>query len=90
MTVKTYTVSEVVELQNQRSQLEQRLAIHRQRAIDKSQELSALFAQEGVSNLTELSELCAKTNAAMQEYAKLEEQTLAQMRAHCDELDRML
>ena len=54
---KTYTISEVMELQNQKSQLLQRLAIHKQREEEKRKELSELFAMEGVSNIQELSAL---------------------------------
>ena len=88
--MKTYTVSEVIELQNQRKQLEQRLAIHRQRAEEKKKELKEIFAAEGVSNLQELSDLCAKLNSEMQQIAEMETSIVQQMRKQCDELDRML
>lgn len=88
--MKTYTISEVLELQNQRKQLEQRLAVHRQRAIEKQQELQKIFANEGVKSIEELYNLCIATNNEMQKYAIEESENIANMRNHCDELDRLL
>lgn len=88
--MKQYTVSEVLELQNQRKQLEQRLAIHKQRANEKDKELQQLFAAEGVSSIEELSQLCSKMNEEMQIYASKEAETISKMKGCCDELDRLL
>lgn len=87
---KTYTISEVMELQNQKSQLLQRLAIHKQREEEKRKELSELFAIEGVSNIQELSALCNKLNEQMQVFAKTESENIQKMKEICDELDRCL
>lgn len=87
---KVYTLNEVMALQNERQQLEQRLAIHRQKAEEKQKELELLFAKEGVSSYEELSKLCEKLNAQMQNYALQEEQNIKNMKAVCDELDRLL
>lgn len=87
---KTYTLNEVVELQTKRQQVEQRLAIHKQRAAEKQAELNALFEREGVKTIQELSEKCAALNTTMQVYAEKEEANIAKMRECCDELDRML
>lgn len=90
MTEKQYTISEVIELQNQKKQLEQRLEVHRQRAQEKKQELQEIFTRVGVKNLTELSQKCATLNAEMQTYAVKEQQDIDKMREYCDNLDRML
>jgi hypothetical protein len=87
---KQYTLAEVVELQNQRQQLNQRMEVHSQRAIEKQKELNALYASEGVTNIQELSELCSKTNQEMQEFAAREEQVIMKMKEQCDALDGML
>lgn len=87
---KTYTVSEVLELQNKRKQLEERIAIHTTRAQSKQQELQEIFKRNNVNSIEELSTLCVNLNAQMQEFAQKEEQTLEQMRDYCDELDRLL
>lgn len=87
---KQYTVSEVLELQNQRKQLEQRLAVHKQRAAEKQKELDEIFSRVGVKSIIELSTLCQETNAKMQEYAAKEEAVIAKMKETCDEFDRML
>lgn len=88
--MKTYTLAEVVELQNKRQQLEQRIAVHKQRAAEKQNELSVLFAENGVSSIQELSEKCAAINTTMQVYAENESATIAKMKEYCDGLDRML
>lgn len=87
---KTYTLTEVMALQNERQQLEQRIAIHKQRVAEKQKELNELFAKEGVSSFQELTQLCEKLNAQMQNYAIQEEQTIKNMKEYCDELDRLL
>lgn len=87
---KTYTLTEVMALQNERQQLEQRIAIHKQRAAEKQKELNELFAKEGVSSFQELTQLCEKLNVQMQNYAIQEEQTIKNMKEYCDELDRLL
>lgn len=87
---KTYTLTEVMALQNERQQLEQRIAIHKQRVKEKQRELNELFAKEGVSSFQELTQLCEKLNAQMQNYAIQEEQTIKNMKEYCDELDRLL
>lgn len=87
---KTYTLTEVMALQNERQQLEQRIAIHKQRVEEKQRELNELFAKEGVSSFQELTQLCEKLNAQMQNYAIQEEQTIKNMKEYCDELDRLL
>lgn len=87
---KTYSLSEVMELQNQRKALEQRLAVHRERAGQKEIELNALLVKNGVNSIQELSQLCATTNAEMQKYAQQEAQTIQLMQGACDELDKLL
>ena len=87
---KTYTLTEVMALQNERQQLEQRIAIHKQRVAEKQKELNELFAKEGVSSFQELTQLCEKLNVQMQNYAIQEEQTIKNMKENCDELDRLL
>lgn len=87
---KTYTLTEVMALQNERQQLEQRIAIHKQRVAEKQKELNELFAKEGVSSFQELTQLCEKLNVQMQTYAIQEEQTIKNMKEYCDELDRLL
>lgn len=87
---KTWTLSEVTELQNQKNQLLQRLAIHKQKAEEKSKELGELFESEGVSNIQELSAVCSNLNTNMQNYANAESQNIAKMKELCDELDRLL
>lgn len=87
---KTYTLTEVMALQNERQQLEQRIAIHKQRVAEKQKELNELFAKEGVSSFQELTQLCEKLNVQMQNYAIQEEQTIKNMKEYCDELDRLL
>lgn len=87
---KTYTLNEVMALQNERQQLEQRLSIHKQKAEEKQKELNELFAKEGVSSYQELSQLCEKLNIQMQQYAAQEEQNIKNMKELCDELDRTL
>ena len=87
---KQYTVNEVLELQNQKKALEQRLAVHKQRLIEKQNELNNLFAQEGVKDFAELQQLCIKLNADMQNYAVEESKNIQIMKAACDELDRSL
>ena len=87
---KTYTLTEVMALQNERQQLEQRIAIHKQRVAEKQKELNELFAKEGVSSFQELTQLCEKLNEQMQNYAIQEEQTIKNMKEYCDELDRLL
>lgn len=87
---KTYTLTEVMALQNERQQLEQRIAIHKQRVAEKQKELNELFAKEEVSSFQELTQLCEKLNAQMQNYAIQEEQTIKNMKEYCDELDRLL
>lgn len=87
---KVYTLNEVVDLQNQKQHLSQRLAIHGQRAIEKQKELEAIFAAEGVTNIDELNNKCALLNQEMQDYARKEAETIRVMKEHCDELDRML
>lgn len=87
---KTYTLNEVIALQNERQQLEQRISIHRQKAEEKQKELNELFANEGVSSYQELSQLCEKLNIQMQQYAVQEEQNIKNMKELCDELDRTL
>lgn len=87
---KQYTVSEVLELQNQRQQLEQRLAVHTQRAEEKRKELQEIFLRVGVKDLQELSNKCAELNAQMQAYAEREETTINMMKETCDEFDRLL
>ena len=87
---KQYTVNEVLELQNQRKALEQRLAVHKQRLIEKQNELNNLFAQEGVKDFAELQQLCMKLNADMQNDAVEESKNIQIMKAACDELDRSL
>ena len=87
---KTYTLQEVIELQNQRKQIEQRLAVHQQRAVDKQKELQAILDKENVKSVEELSMLCSATNTKMQEYAKAEESNIAKMKECCDALDRLL
>lgn len=87
---KTFTISEVTELQNTKHLLEQRLAVHKQRSEEKSKELAEIFAKEGVSNIQELSELCNKLNAQMQVYAKNISEDISNMKVLCDELDRSL
>lgn len=87
---KTYTLNEVMALQNERQQLEQRISIHRQKAEEKQKELNELFVKEGVSSYQELSQLCEKLNIQMQQYAAQEEQNIKNMKELCDELDRTL
>ena len=87
---KTYTVSEVLELQNRRKQLDERLAVHKSRAQAKEQELQEIFKKYNVKNIEELSMLCAQTNAKMQEYANKEKETIDTMESYCAELDAML
>ena len=87
---KTYTLTEIMALQNERQQLEQRIAIHKQRVAEKQKELNELFAKEGVSSFQELTQLCEKLNVQMQTYAIQEEQTIKNMKEYCDELDRLL
>lgn len=87
---KTYTVSEVLELQNKRKQLEERIAIHATRAQSKQQELQEIFKRNNVNSIEELSALCSSTNQKMQEYANKEAQNIEAMEAYCAELDGML
>lgn len=87
---KQYTVSEVIELQNQQKQVSQRLEIHKNRANEKRAELQELFKQAGVKDIQELSQACANTNAQMQSYAAQTEQIVKQMKEQCDALDAML
>ena len=87
---KQYTVSEVIELQNQQKQVSQRLEIHKKRAEEKKAELQELFKQAGVKDIQELSQVCANLNAQMQAYAIQTEQTVKQLKEQCDELDSML
>lgn len=87
---KQYTVSEVLELQNRKKQLEERIAVHKSRAQAKSEELKAIFAKYNVSNIEGLSILCSQTNAKMQEYANKEAEVVNTMEAYCAELDSML
>lgn len=87
---KQYTVSEVIELQNQQKQVSQRLEIHKNRANEKRAELQELFKQAGVKDIQELSQVCANTNAQMQSYAAQTEQIVKQMKEQCDALDAML
>ena len=86
---KVYTINEVIALQNEKQQLEQRLAIHKKRAEEKREELQKLLATEGVSSFEELQQLCEKLNTQMQNYAIEEESTIQQMREMCNELDRI-
>lgn len=86
---KVYTINEVIALQNEKQQLEQRLAIHKKRAEEKREELQKLLATEGVSSFEELQQLCEKLNIQMQNYAIEEESTIQQMREMCNELDRI-
>jgi len=85
-----FTVSQVVDLQNQKKQLEQRLEVHKKRAEEKREELSKLFAQEGVNSIEELSQICNATNLEMQKYAEEVSKQIKDMREACDELDRLL
>lgn len=87
---KQYTVSEVMELQNQQKQVSQRLEIHKKRAEEKKAELQELFKQAGVKDIQELSQLCANMNAQMQSYAAQTETIVNQMKEQCDSLDAML
>lgn len=87
---KQYTVADVANLQAQKAQLEQRLAVHKQRALEKQAELNKLFAENGVTNIQELSQLCASKNAEMQAYAVEQEQEIQRMAVVCAELDSML
>ena len=87
---KQYTVNEVLELQNQRKMLEQRLEFHKQKIQEKQKELDTLFAQEGVKDFNELQQLCAKLNSDMQIYAQQEQENIQKMKEACDELDRNL
>lgn len=87
---KTWTVSEVIELQNQQKQVSQRLEIHKNRANEKRVELQALFEQAGVKDIQELSQVCANLNAQMQAYAEQTEQIVQQVKGQCDALDAML
>lgn len=90
MDSKQYTVNEVLELQNQRKLLEQRLEVHKQRLAEKQKELDTLFAQEGVKTIEELYEKCVTLNTQMQNYAIKEKQNIDQMKEVCDALDRLL
>lgn len=87
---KQYTISEALELQNKRKQLEQRLQVHIERASEKQKELNEIFAKVGVSNLQEFSNLCAIKNKEMQDYAQKEEQTVQLLTERCDALDKLL
>lgn len=87
---KQYTISEVLELQNKRKQLEQRIQVHKQRAAEKQKELDEIFAKAGVKDIQELSNLCAIKNKEMQDYAQQEEQTVKLLNERCDELDQLL
>ena len=90
MNMKQYTVNEVLELQNQRKALEQRLEVHKQRLIEKQNELAKIYAQEGVRDFSELQQLCVKLNTDMQNYAIAEQKNIETMKAICDELDRAI
>lgn len=87
---RPYTVSEVMELQNKRQQLEQRLAVHKQRAEEKQKELQEIFLRVGVKDIQELSNKCSELNSQMQAYAKREESTINNMKEVCDEFDKLL
>lgn len=85
-----WTVSEVMELQNQQKQLNQRLEIHKERAKAKQEELQKLLQQANVTTVDELKSLCTNLNNAMQSYANEIEQKVSSMKEKCDELDAML
>lgn len=87
---KQYTIAEVLELQNKRKQLEQRMQVHTQRASEKQKELNEIFAKAGVSNLQEFSNLCAIKNQELQDYAQKEDQVVQYLNERCDELDKLL
>lgn len=88
--VKQWTVNEVMELQNQKKFLEQRLELHKNKVQEKQQELQRLFSQENVKDINELQQLCIKMNSDMQNYANIEAQNIQNMKTACDELDKIL
>lgn len=90
MADKTYTVAEVMELQNQEKQLISRLVVHKNRSDEKKKELQELFKTAGVSNIQELSKVCSDLNNQMQQYAARVEGRIAEMKVHCEQLDSML
>lgn len=87
---KQWTVQEVIDLQNQQKELNQRIAIHKERAAIKQKELLELLAKAGVSSIDELSNLCVKLNQEMQTYANEISDKIAKTREKCNELDAML
>lgn len=90
MTEKQWTIQEVIELQNSKKALEQRLEVHKQRAEEKEKELQAIFVKYNVSSIEQLLELCKKCSQEMQEYANKESEIVAKMKEKCDELDSRL
>lgn len=88
--IKQYTLAEVTELQNQKSQLISRLIAHKKRAEEKQKDLEQIFKAEGVKDINELQNICVSLNQQMQEYAQRQEKSIALLTAQCEELDGLL
>lgn len=90
MIERQWTVQEVLDLQNEKKALEQRLEVHKRRAEEKQKELQAIFTKYNVASINDLLLLCKTTSENMQDYANKEYETILKMKEQCDELDRKL